>query len=65
MIETVNIHVIRSEGKCCVGQKEPLAHPCNCRCECPYGYGRAVCFPCLARIMSDQKTKKTLQVTEV
>ena len=51
MIEEVYTRVIRSEQKSCVGQKEPVAHPCNCRSECPYGYGRAYCYPCLALIL--------------
>lgn len=42
-----------------MGKKEPIAHPCNCKCECPYGYGRAMCFPCLARIMSEHSEKKS------
>lgn len=25
-----------------IGQKEPLAHPKNCKNECPYGYGRQI-----------------------
>ena len=29
-----------------IGKKEPLPHPVNCQNECPYGYGRAFCFPC-------------------
>lgn len=31
-----------------IGKKEPLPHPQNCKTECPYGYGRAFCFPCMA-----------------
>ena len=41
-----------------IGQKEPLAHPQNCKTECPYGYGRAFCFPCLAKIMSEHNAAK-------
>lgn len=41
-----------------IGQKEPLAHPCNCKTECPYGYGRAFCFPCMAKIMSEHNANK-------
>lgn len=55
MIEAVYVQVIKSEEKCCIGQKEPLAHPCNCRTECPFGYGKAYCFPCLAKIIHDYK----------
>lgn len=38
-----------------IGKKEPLAHPCNCRSECPYGFGRAYCFPCYAKIVAEQR----------
>lgn len=38
-----------------IGQKEPLAHPQNCKTECPYGYGRAYCFPCMAKIMAEHR----------
>ena len=41
-----------------IGQKEPLAHPKNCKTECPYGYGKAFCFPCMAKIMSEHNTNK-------
>ena len=34
-----------------IGAKEPVAHPKNCCHECPYGYDRAFCFPCYAKIM--------------
>ena len=45
-----------------IGKKEPLAHPQNCRTECPYGYGRSFCFPCMAKIMADHNaTKKNTQ----
>ena len=42
----------------CMGKKEPLPHPCNCQKECPYGYGRAFCFPCLAKIMTSHRANK-------
>ena len=41
-----------------VGAREPLAHPVNCDHECPYGYGRSVCFPCYKNIMEDHRQKK-------
>lgn len=41
-----------------IGKKEPLAHPQNCRTECPYGYGRSFCFPCMAKIMSEHSAAK-------
>lgn len=45
-----------------IGKKEPLAHPQNCRTECPYGYGRSFCFPCMAKIMAEKNaTKKNTQ----
>ena len=36
-----------------IGRGEPLAHPVNCRSECPYGLGRAFCYPCMKKIMSE------------
>lgn len=42
----------------CTGKKEPIAHPKNCKTECSYGYGRAFCFPCMAKIMADHKAYK-------
>lgn len=36
-------------------QKEQIAHPCNCKHECPYGFGRSFCFPCMAKIMSEHR----------
>ena len=41
-----------------IGKKEPLAHPCNCKSECPYGYGRSYCFPCMGKIMQEFYAKK-------
>jgi len=41
-----------------IGKKEPLAHPQNCRTECPYGYGRSFCFPCMAKIMTEHNAIK-------
>lgn len=41
-----------------IGKKEPLPHPQNCKTECPYGYGRAFCFPCMAKIMSEHNAAK-------
>ncbi len=43
-----------------IGKKEPLPHPCNCKTECPYGYGKAFCFPCMAKLMSLQRNAKPL-----
>ena len=41
-----------------MGKKEPVAHPCNCKTECPYGYGRSFCFPCMAKIMSEKSASR-------
>lgn len=41
-----------------VGRPEPVAHPLNCKNECPYGRGRSFCFPCMAKILADSRTKK-------
>ena len=42
---------------CMIGKKEPLAHPKNCKHECPYGYDRTFCFPCYAKIMAGHKER--------
>lgn len=47
-----------------IGKKEPLPHPQNCRTECPYGYGRAFCFPCMAKIMAEHNAVKKKSVQE-
>ena len=47
-----------------IGQKEPLAHPCNCKDECPYGYGKAFCFPCYKKIMSEHYAAKKAATRE-
>ena len=41
-----------------MGKKEPVAHPCNCKTECSYGYGRSFCFPCMAKIMSERNSSR-------
>lgn len=41
-----------------INAKEPIAHPKNCRTECPYGYDRAFCFPCMAKIMNEHRAAK-------
>ena len=38
-----------------IGAKEPVAHPKNCRTECPYGYDKAFCFPCMAKLMREYR----------
>lgn len=47
-----------------IGQKEPVAHPQNCRTECPYGYGKSFCFPCMAKIMNEHNAAKKAKVQE-
>ncbi len=47
-----------------IGKKEPLAHPQNCRTECPYGYGRAFCFPCMAKIMAEHNAARKTNAQE-
>ncbi len=41
-----------------VGRGEPIAHPCNCKTECSYGYNRAFCFPCMAKILNEHRAAK-------
>ena len=41
-----------------MGAKPPINHPQNCKCECPYGYDRAFCFPCYKKLMMDMASKK-------
>ena len=38
--------------------RERAPHPCNCKTECPYGYGKAFCFPCMAKIMQEHNAKR-------
>ncbi|MBP5607919.1 MAG: hypothetical protein J6X66_06590 [Lachnospiraceae bacterium] len=40
---------------CMIGRKPPVAHPQNCRNECPYGHDRAYCFPCMKMIMEERR----------
>lgn len=41
-----------------IGKKPPLNHPANCKEECPYGYDRAYCFPCMKKIVEEHKAAK-------
>ncbi len=41
-----------------IGQRMPVEHPRNCRTECPYGFGRAFCFPCMAKIMGEFRDER-------
>lgn len=51
--------VIETTYVSAIGQKEPIAHPCNCKTECPYGYDRTYCFPCYARLMKEHREAMT------
>ena len=41
-----------------IGRKEPVAHPLNCKHECPYGHDKAYCFPCYKKIMEEFRAAK-------
>ena len=41
-----------------IGKKAPLNHPVNCNDECPYGYDKAFCFPCMKKIMEEHRAAK-------
>ena len=41
-----------------MGRGEGTAHPKNCRHECPYGKGKAYCFPCMKKIMGEHMEAK-------
>lgn len=45
------LHTNGEIGSCVIGGKMPVPHPVNCHNECPYGYGRAFCFPCMKKIL--------------
>ena len=55
---------MRNSHSSVIGKKEPLPHPQNCKTECPYGYGRAFCFPCMAKIMAEHNAAKKKSVQE-
>jgi len=47
-----------------IGQKEPLAHPKNYKHECPYGHGRAFCWPCMAKILAEHRAARKVTPQE-
>ena len=47
-----------NSGGTVIGRAEPIAHPQNCKQECPYGYNRPFCFPCMKKIVAEQKAAK-------
>lgn len=49
---------------CMVGRKPPVAHPKNCRNECPYGHNRSYCFPCYKKIMEERRAAKAQMTAE-
>ena len=64
---TVNSELIKATAfsqpyTSALGKKEPLAHPGNCRTECPYGFGKAFCFPCCAKIMAERRAAKEVMM---
>ena len=62
------LDVSNSSGKVfvsVVGMPEPIAHPVNCKHECPYGHDRAFCFPCYAKIMAEHRAKQNKTTLEV
>lgn len=34
-----------------IGGRIPVPQPENCKTHCPYGYGKAFCFPCMKKIL--------------
>ncbi|OON87419.1 hypothetical protein BXO88_03860 [Oribacterium sp. C9] len=54
------IKIIMSTVSTPMGQQEPPAHPRNCDHECPYGHGRAFCWPCMKTVIADHKSAKKL-----
>ncbi len=62
MIETnYEVETNEKEDKKCVSAldvRPPLAHPKNCRSECPYGHNRSFCFPCYKKIMEERRVTK-------
>ena len=59
MSREINVQKTRENGySSVIGKKEPLAHPQTCKTECPYGHGRAFCFQCMAKIMSEHNAAK-------
>lgn len=44
-----------NQGSSVIGRGEPIAHPKNCKHECPYGYNKPFCFPCYKKIMAEMR----------
>ena len=40
-----------------IGGRIPTPSPLNCKNPCPYGYGRAFCFPCMKKILGQDAEK--------
>ncbi len=53
--------ITKTVTRSAIGQKEPIAHPKNCSHECPYGYGRAFCWPCMAKIMNEHRAARRVK----
>lgn len=54
-VKQVSTGQIVATGVASVGSQ--FAHPQNCKTECTYGRNRAFCFPCMAKILSEQKKR--------
>ena len=55
----------KNYGSSSLGHRGGLEHPKNCKCECPYGYGRAFCWPCMKKIVSEHNAAKKSAPKEV
>ena len=58
---SAHYNVLGAVGSCStpvVGRPEPIVHPQNCKHECAYGYNKAFCFPCYAKIMNEHRAAK-------
>ena len=55
-VKQVRSGQVAANGAAAVGSQ--IAHPQNGKAECPYGYGRAFCFPCYAKIMKEHSEQK-------
>lgn len=65
MSKKFNINKMMTQNYSAVTNKIPsLEHPVNCKTECPYGYARAFCYPCMAKIMEEMKEAKKLDTRE-
>ena len=52
-VKQVSTGQIVATGVASVGSQ--IAHPQNCKTECPYGRNRAFCFPCMLRFLVNRR----------